>query len=31
MNNVSLVGTLVRDPEVRNGQNESVSVAKFSL
>lgn len=31
MNNVSLVGRLVRDPEVRYGQNESVSVAKFSL
>lgn len=31
MNNVSLVGRLVRDPEVRCGQNESVSVAKFSL
>lgn len=31
MNNVSLVGRLVRDPEVRDGQNESVSVAKFSL
>lgn len=31
MNNVSLVGRLVCDPEVRYGQNESVSVAKFSL
>ena len=31
MNNVSLVGRLVHDPEVRYGQNESVSVAKFSL
>ena len=31
MNNVSLVGRLVRDPEVRYGQNKSVSVAKFSL
>lgn len=31
MNNVSLVGRLVRDPEVRYGQNESVSVAKFLL
>lgn len=31
MNNVSLLGRLVRDPEVRYGQNESVSVAKFSL
>lgn len=31
MNNVSLVGRLVRDPEVRYVQNESVSVAKFSL
>lgn len=31
MNNVSLVGRLVRDPEVIYGQNESVSVAKFSL
>ena len=31
MNNVNLVGRLVRDPEVRYGQNESVSVAKFSL
>lgn len=31
MNNVSLVGRLVRDPEVKYGQNESVSVAKFSL
>jgi single-strand DNA-binding protein len=31
MNNVSLVGRLVRDPEVGYGQNESVSVAKFSL
>lgn len=31
MNNVSLVGRLVRDPEVRYGQNESVSAAKFSL
>ena len=31
MNNISLVGRLVRDPEVRYGQNESVSVAKFSL
>lgn len=31
MNNVSLVGRLVRDPEVRYGQNEGVSVAKFSL
>lgn len=31
MNNASLVGRLVRDPEVRYGQNESVSVAKFSL
>ena len=31
MNNVSLVGRLVRDPEVRYVQNESVSVAKYSL
>lgn len=31
MNNVSLVGRLVSDPEVRYGQNESASVAKFSL
>lgn len=31
MNNVSLVGRLVRDPEVRYGQNNSVAVAKFSL
>lgn len=31
MNNVSLVGRLAHDPEVRYGQNESVSVAKFPL
>ena len=31
MNRVILMGRLTRDPEVRYGQNESVSVAKFSL